>query len=380
MKIINKLIIINIFLSIVFIFTYVGIKSATVNAVAINDTTMTINVTFAENYTHPGSNKIANMSKSVYVGSNSSPFGTGSVIIPLTSNGTAIIDADSTDDVPGLHITRGNGYVRIAAYGHNNDKSKESVKATLSFSNASIDHIKNSSSDPYGNPRNGTCGVVEGKVEDSDSGDDEYTFGTNSGSICSTTDGGSDVIRIYYNITPTYITCSTNSQCGTNGYTGSPFCQSGNVYQNYITHTCNNPGTSSSFCSNSPTAQLKTTCSSGQTCQNGECICLPATVDLKANNSDGPITVAYQNRNSLNLFWTSQNATSCTSTSTDNVWSGSKSVSGSQTISLSQVKTYTLTLTCVNSAGGSPVSDSVQVTLQAPTAPTVVTKGVVVTY
>jgi hypothetical protein len=104
------------------------------------------------------------------------------------------------------------------------------------------------------------------------------------------------------------------------------------------------------------------------------------TTDLKANNSDGPITVAYQNRNSLSLSWTSQNATSCTATSTDNVWTGSKSTSGSQTISLSDVKTYTFTLTCVNSAGGSPVSDSVQVVLQAPTAPTVVTKGVVVTY
>ena len=68
------------------------------------------------------------------------------------------------------------------------------------------------------------------------------------------------------------ITCSNSSQCGTNGYTGSPFCQSGNVYQNYITYTCNNPGTANSSCSNNTTAQLKTTCTGNQTCSNGSCV------------------------------------------------------------------------------------------------------------
>ena len=65
--------------------------------------------------------------------------------------------------------------------------------------------------------------------------------------------------------------CSQNSDCGTNGFTGGLFCQSGNVFQNYITYTCNNPGTISSSCSNSTAAQLKQTCSSGQTCSNGQC-------------------------------------------------------------------------------------------------------------
>jgi len=67
------------------------------------------------------------------------------------------------------------------------------------------------------------------------------------------------------------ITCSTNSACGTNAYTGSPFCQSGNVYQNYITYTCNNAGTSSSYCSDSTASQLKSTCTGNQTCTNGSC-------------------------------------------------------------------------------------------------------------
>ncbi|MFH1610536.1 MAG: hypothetical protein ABIA91_01470, partial [Patescibacteria group bacterium] len=67
------------------------------------------------------------------------------------------------------------------------------------------------------------------------------------------------------------IICSTNSQCGSNGYIGSPFCQGGNVYQNYKTYTCNNPGTANSVCSDSTAPQIKSNCTSGQTCTNGSC-------------------------------------------------------------------------------------------------------------
>ena len=67
------------------------------------------------------------------------------------------------------------------------------------------------------------------------------------------------------------ITCSFNSECGANGFTGSPFCQNNNVYQNYRTYTCANPGTASSSCSNSTSAQLKSNCTGNQTCSNGSC-------------------------------------------------------------------------------------------------------------
>ncbi|MDD2731790.1 MAG: PKD domain-containing protein [Candidatus Pacebacteria bacterium] len=66
--------------------------------------------------------------------------------------------------------------------------------------------------------------------------------------------------------------CSSNSDCGTNGYVGNTFCQSGNVYQDYKTYTCLNPGTSSSSCTSSTEAKLKQVCSGGQTCQNGYCV------------------------------------------------------------------------------------------------------------
>jgi hypothetical protein len=68
------------------------------------------------------------------------------------------------------------------------------------------------------------------------------------------------------------IACTTAGDCGTDNYSGSPFCQSGNVYQDYLSYTCNNPGTISSSCSNSTAPQLKTTCPSGQVCDNGSCV------------------------------------------------------------------------------------------------------------
>ncbi|MCX6721729.1 MAG: hypothetical protein NTY04_00850, partial [Candidatus Staskawiczbacteria bacterium] len=53
---------------------------------------------------------------------------------------------------------------------------------------------------------------------------------------------------------PIFIMCFNAYDCGTNGPTGSLFCQGNNVYQNYITYTCNNPGTASSTCTNATNA------------------------------------------------------------------------------------------------------------------------------
>ena len=81
------------------------------------------------------------------------------------------------------------------------------------------------------------------------------------------------------------------------------------------------------------------------------------TVDIKANGSDGTITIPYNS--SANLTWTSTNATSCYA-SVD--WSGTKSTSGSETTyNLTYSKTFTITCT---GSGGS-VSDSVTVNTQS---------------
>jgi hypothetical protein len=57
------------------------------------------------------------------------------------------------------------------------------------------------------------------------------------------------------------IKCRTNSDCGTDGYVGNSYCSGKDVKRNYITYSCVNPGTTSSYCSNSTTAKLIQTCS-----------------------------------------------------------------------------------------------------------------------
>lgn len=90
---------------------------------------------------------------------------------------------------------------------------------------------------------------------------------------------------------------------------------------------------------------------------SGDCLPIAPTVDLKANNSDGPITISHNNAAALS--WTTiNNPTSCIAS---NGWSGSKAIpSGSEsTGNLTGHKTYTLT--CNNSAGSAADSVLVQV-------------------
>jgi hypothetical protein len=98
----------------------------------------------------------------------------------------------------------------------------------------------------------------------------------------------------------------------------------------------------------------------------------PASVDLKANGSNGPITLYYKDY--VTLSWTSENAVSC---SASGDWSGLKPTSGSESPQLNYVRTYTFTLTCQN-ASGQTAQDSVQVVVKAK-PPTVITKPAVVT-
>jgi len=86
------------------------------------------------------------------------------------------------------------------------------------------------------------------------------------------------------------VACSQGSDCGINGYVNSPFCQGSNIYQDFKTYTCNNPGTASSTCSSSTVPQQKQTCSLNQTCQGGQCVSHPPSADLSIYKS-GPATV-----------------------------------------------------------------------------------------
>jgi uncharacterized repeat protein (TIGR01451 family) len=82
------------------------------------------------------------------------------------------------------------------------------------------------------------------------------------------------------------------------------------------------------------------------------------TVDLKANGSDGPITITYNT--SANLSWTSTNATACQAIG---AWSGGKAISssGESTGNLTSSQTYSIYCT---GPGGTSNTDSVIVNVQ----------------
>ena len=65
-----------------------------------------------------------------------------------------------------------------------------------------------------------------------------------------------------------YVECYNHTMCGPdNDYIGDPFCQSGDVWQDQITHTCNYPGAGNSYCSNSTVSNLKEPCGTDY-CEN----------------------------------------------------------------------------------------------------------------
>ena len=66
------------------------------------------------------------------------------------------------------------------------------------------------------------------------------------------------------------ITCFSSVDCGINGYIGGPTCSSENVYQDYKTYSCLNPGTSQSSCISNISSSQKQVCNNG--CENGQCI------------------------------------------------------------------------------------------------------------
>ena len=72
------------------------------------------------------------------------------------------------------------------------------------------------------------------------------------------------------------ISCSLNSNCGTDGFVGGLYCGvDGSVYQDYRAFICQNPGTCSASCSSQTNPQLVETCLDG--CTGGQCNSLNVT-------------------------------------------------------------------------------------------------------
>ena len=67
------------------------------------------------------------------------------------------------------------------------------------------------------------------------------------------------------------VECGSASNCGTSGWTGTPYCgDDGNVHRDWITYQCNFPGTCSSSCSSQTTEHVYYSCWVG--CENGKCL------------------------------------------------------------------------------------------------------------
>jgi len=68
------------------------------------------------------------------------------------------------------------------------------------------------------------------------------------------------------------VECSSDSDCGLDGFEGALFCETNNIFQNFKDWTCENPGTVFSSCIDTTTPTLLEDCESGETCINGECV------------------------------------------------------------------------------------------------------------
>ncbi len=66
------------------------------------------------------------------------------------------------------------------------------------------------------------------------------------------------------------IICNKDADCGENGFTGDKYCINKDLYEDFISYTCNNPGQTNSYCSNNTTPILKEHCENQ--CANGQCI------------------------------------------------------------------------------------------------------------
>jgi len=78
------------------------------------------------------------------------------------------------------------------------------------------------------------------------------------------------------------IGCNNDSDCGTDGPIGDPFCIMDNSTQEYIYHVCSNPGTNSSYCGNTTANVTLEECAFG--CVNGTCNGPPCVNDTDCGN------------------------------------------------------------------------------------------------
>jgi hypothetical protein len=78
--------------------------------------------------------------------------------------------------------------------------------------------------------------------------------------ICDNPNGWNDEGESGCTYSCSEVFCFSDLDCGTNGFIENPFCLNDDIFQNYRSYTCNNPGEINSFCSYTDTPQLKEEC------------------------------------------------------------------------------------------------------------------------
>ncbi len=89
------------------------------------------------------------------------------------------------------------------------------------------------------------------------------------------------------------VECYEDQDCGTDGWTGGPYCKDGDVWQIWMSYTCHNPGQTSSYCSESEQEEMREDCGS-KACQDGQCVTesnSPPSIDSYSPQSNPTIDV-----------------------------------------------------------------------------------------
>jgi hypothetical protein len=112
---------------------------------------------------------------------------------------------------------------------------------------------------------------VPDSCSDTDGGNIISVFGTASGYLNSTPYSSDDYCVDTSNIMEYYCSGAYNQSqqqsCGTDGYVGSNYCMSGDVYGNYTDYSCG-----SGACSSNTSVILQQDCVTGQYCSSGQCL------------------------------------------------------------------------------------------------------------
>jgi cysteine-rich repeat protein len=234
------------------------------------------------------------LGSSIFLGSTAVAFKDNEPIA-LSKDGRFITDPELVEDVPGISVQRIDGGVRFLLYGSHRIVDKEILAAEISFDNAKITRFENDAGHantyPWG--ANKLEGQGDGKYILGNTNYDEVFpgIGTSNASWYSTVTSDNDGFYLYLECNPSQkIVCSSDSDCGSNGYVGASSCSGSDVMRSYQSFKCSNPATIQSSCSATNTTTLVEHCS--YSCSKGTCIgqqqiCGNGAVDAGEECDDG---------------------------------------------------------------------------------------------